>query len=436
MEKSENENQFSYQEQIAILLYKTSNKKVHYETYVLTQINTDLEYKYEYHQKTFEFLVKRHENLRAYFKFNEKMDTYERVYDNDYVPKALPLIILNENATDENIERIFLEHYDKNYSIEKLPGIKVCFIRAPNGLFSVIRGHHCYLEVETAKILHREGLNLYAKIFNSAGNITYEEAIKDLPILPSYIGFVDELNSNLKRNSLRIADQLRNALKNYREGDKANAAYVGTEYFQNKFRVDLTKNGIDKFLTKVRVRPHQLFKAAYQICISKILGTNIPLIFNVNSRRNSKWKNNVLCNLKNHPFYVEVDEGRTLEEQIKHNEEKNKEILKVWGPLDAYLCQANTSETFPVSQYVFNFVYNDEEQLVFRPDLRKETQIDSNYPMNIYFEVYYRPGEWANFFFISKLISVSEENTKKMKSLLMNIIENIECFWEKQIQEF
>lgn len=436
MEKPQNENKFSYQEQIAILLYKTSNKKVHYETYILTQIKIDLEYKYEYHQKTFEFLVKRHENLRAFFQFNEKNDKYERVYDHDYNPKALPLIILNENATDENLEKIFFEHYDKNYSIEKLPGIKVCFIKATNGLYSVIRGHHCYIEVETAKILHREGLNIYQKIFNSGGKITYEEAIKGLPNLPDYIGFIDELNADIKIRTPLIADQLRNTLKNFREGDKANAAYVGTEYFQNKFRVDLSNNIIDQFLAKFNVKPHQLFKAAFQICIARVLGTNIPLIFNVNSRRNSKWKNNVLCNLKNHPFYVEVDEGRTLEEQIKFNEEKNKEILQVWGPLDAYLCQADASETFPVSQFVFNFVYNDEKELILRPDLRKETQIDSNYPMNIYFEVYYRPEEWANFFFISKLVAVSEENIKKMKGLIVKIIENIECFWKKEIKEF
>ena len=409
---------------------------MHSEAHILTQINIDLEYKYEYHQKTFEFLVKRHENLRAYFKFNEEMDTYERVYDNDYVPKALPLIILHENALDENLEKIFLENYDKNYSIEKLPGIKVCLVKAFNGLFSIIRGHHCYIEVEAAKILHREGLYFYAKILSSAGKITYEEAIKDFPILPDYNGYINELNTDVKNNSPLIADQMRNALKNYRDGDKTNAAYFGTKYFQNNFRIDLTKKSIDKFLAIVNIRPHQLFKAAYQICIAKILGTNIPLIFNVNSRRKPKWKNNVLCNLKNHPFYVEVDEGRTLEEQIKYNVEKNKEILQVWGPLDASLCKSNTSETFPFSQYIFNFIYNDEKEFVFRPDFRKVDQIDSNLPMNIYFEVYYRPGEWANFFFFSKLVAVSEENITSMKRLLVNIIENIECFWKKKITEF
>lgn len=409
---------------------------MHYETNILTQINADFEYKYEYHQKTFEFLVKRHENLRAYFKFNDKIDSYERLYDNDYVPKALPLIILNENAIDENLERIFFEHYDKNYSIEKLPGIKVCLIQASNGLFSIIRGHHCYLEVETSKILHKEGLNLYQKISSSTGKITYEEAVKDFSILPNYIEYIDELNVDIANNSPLIADQLRNALKYYKEGDKANAAYVGTEYFQNKFIIDLTKNSVDTFLAKVNVRPHQLFKAVYQICISKVLGTNLPLIFNVNSKRKAKWKNNVLCNLKNHPFYVEVDENRTLEEQIQYNVEKNKEILTVWGQLDGYLCQTNDSETFPVSQYIFNFIYNDEKQLIFRPDLMKMIQLDSNLPFNIYFEIFYRPGERANFFIISKLIAVSEENAKKMKNLFVNIIENIECFWKKEIKEF
>ena len=62
-------------------------------------------------------------------------------------------------------------------------------------------------------------------------------------------------------------------------------------------------------------------------------------------------------NLKNHPFYVEVDEYRTLEEQIQYNVVKNKEILKVWSQLDGYLCQADTSETFPVGQFIFNLAW-------------------------------------------------------------------------------
>ena len=426
---------FSFSEQIAIMLYKTSNKAVHYETYVLSQILAEFEYKYEYHQKTFEYSVRRHENMRAYFKLNEN-DTVEREYDENYSPRALPLVTIKDEATPEILDKIFFEFYDKNYSIEKLPGIKVLLVKATNGLFSLIRGHHCYLEVETAKILHRESIYLYKKIYESQGQISYEDATKDLPPLPKFTEYIQELHEDIKIKQPMISDFLTTALKNYVDVDKANAPVVGFDYFYDKFRIDIKDSQTEKFLKEYSIKPHHVFKALHQISISKILNTNIPLIFNVNSQRTEKWKNHYGCQAKNHPFYVEVDPERTFKEQIEYNDLKNREMLEVYGPLDAYMITAQGGKNFPVSQYVLNFVYNDESDIVFRPDLRKETKIETNYPMNIYFEIYYRTNEFFLAFYLSKIAAVSEEETLKMKNFLIETYNNLPNLWNTKIKNF
>jgi hypothetical protein len=216
----------TFSEQIAVWLYKSSNKKTHYETYIITEILVELDYNYEYHKKTFEFLVKRHENLRAFFKLHEDSQDVERVYDENYTPRVLPLIYLNEDATDENLDKIFFDHYDKNYSIENLPGIKVCLVKAKNGLFSVIRGHHCYLEVESAKVIHNEGIHLYQKIYESKGEINYEEAVRELPIQNSFLEYLKESHQNVELNKPLVTPFLEGALKNFIPGDKANTPVV------------------------------------------------------------------------------------------------------------------------------------------------------------------------------------------------------------------
>jgi CRISPR type III-B/RAMP module RAMP protein Cmr1 len=424
---------FSFSEQIAIYLYKSSNKQTHYETYVITEILKDLNYNYEYHKMTFEFLVKRHENLRAYFKFNED-ESVERVYDENYVPNVLPLIYLNEEATQEKLDKVFFEQFDKNYSIEYLPGIKVLIVKTVNGLFSIIRGHHCYLEVETAKILHREGLNLYEKICESSGNISYEEAIKNLPILPNFSEYIKELHENIKIKKPLIKEFLSNSLIKYKTDDKANIPYYGTEYFYEKFRFDIKDSETQKFITSNKIKPHQIFKVIHQIAIVKILGTNIPLIFNVNTQRNEKWRNHFGCQAKNHPFYVEVNTEYTLEEQVKFNEAKNKEMLDIYSQLDAYMCGPDDGN-FPTSQYVLNFCYNNEENFIFRPDLRKETIITTDWPMNLYFELYYRTNDYFLAFYISKIAAVSTENTIKIKKFLVDIFKNLQECWHKKIKD-
>ena len=68
---------FSISEQIAIMLYKSSNKTVHYETYVLSQILGEFDYKYEYHQKTFEFLVSCLHYLDEFSKFQKLLKEIE-----------------------------------------------------------------------------------------------------------------------------------------------------------------------------------------------------------------------------------------------------------------------------------------------------------------------------------------------------------------------
>ena len=77
-------------------------------------------------------------------------------------------------------------------------------------------------------------------------------------------------------------------------------------------------------------------------------------------------------------------------------------MLNVYGPLDAYLCNGEDGVNYQVSQYVLNFCHNDKENIIFRPDLRKETKIETNYPMNMYFEVYYRSNDFLLIFYISK----------------------------------
>lgn len=425
---------FSFSEQIAIFLYFYSTPQKHYETYVLTQILTDLDYVYEYHQKTFEFLVQRHENMKAYFKMHEDK-SIERLYDEKYSPKALPLICIEEDATPENLEKIFFQHYDKNYSIEKLPGIKVCIIKANNGLFSLIRGHHCYLEVETAKVLHKEAVQIYKKIYEAKGQISYEHAVSELPYLPLYSEKLIEIHNKVEEKKPLVYDFIKQIAQNYNSKEnRLNEAVFGTEYFYEKFTLKIN-NSSEDLLRQYKIKPHQLFKTIHQITIAKILNVKQPLIFNVNARRSAKWVNHYSCNLINHPFFFEVDFDKTLKQQVEYNSEMNQKMLDVYSPIDAYLIGNEiVKDLLPVGQFTINFVYNNEKEIIFRPDLRLETILDVDFPMNIYFEIYYRRDQYMNIFYISKLAAVSKEKTIQMKKMLIEIYENLALYFNMLIK--
>ena len=96
---------------------------------------------------------------------------------------------------------------------------------------------------------------------------------------------------------------------------------------------------------------------------------------------------------------------------------------------------AQEGKSFPVSQYVLNFCYNNEADILFRPDLRKETKIETNYPMNIYFEVYYRTNEYFSVFYLTKLSAVTEEQTLKMKKFLIETYNNLKNVWNTKIKD-
>jgi hypothetical protein len=115
----------------------------------------------------------------------------------------------------------------------------------------------------------------------------------------------------------------------------------------------------------------------------------------------------------------------------------NKKMLEVYGPIDAYLVGGELlKDLIPTGQFVFNFVYNDEPDIIFRPDLRLETKLNVDFPMNIYFELYHRKNGLLNVFYISKLNSVTEVETLQMKILLVDIYQNLPNYWNKKIVEF
>jgi hypothetical protein len=111
-------------------------------------------------------------------------------------------------------------------------------------------------------------------------------------------------------------------------------------------------------------------------------------------------------------------------------------MLGVYRPLDAYMITDQGGKNFPVSQCVLNFVNNNEADIVFRPDLRKETKIETNYHMNIYFEISYRTNEFFLVFYLSKIASVSEEETLKMKKLLIETYNILPNLWNNKIKNF
>jgi hypothetical protein len=154
-------------------------------------------------------------------------------------------------------------------------------------------------------------------------------ATSDLPELPKYGDLVELINNGVKEKTPLIYDFMKTLTKNYIKGDKANEPVFGTEYYHEKFNINYNEE-TERFLQSYNIKPHQLFKTIHQISIAKIKKTNIPLIFNVNSKRDDKWKSHYSCQLKNHPFYFEVDPENTLEKQIRQNEKMNKKKITLF----------------------------------------------------------------------------------------------------------
>lgn len=417
-------------EEIAIEIYKQTNGESTYDTGLqIYKFEGTFLYDYDCYRKSLEFLYKRHETLRYYFK-EVSPGNFERTCDDNFVPTVKELIILDEKLTLEVANRLF-EDYPTNFL--KAPFLHHFLVANKDGVYILVKGNHAFCDAFSLFMLSKEQLIMYRKLYKRGANLTYEEAIEGLPEVPKFTDYVEEFHKDREQRMAKVHEYLTNLVGRHDLNDKINVYKDGIDYTNTKYKIDLKNSSIESILSKYKVKMPHIFKAILQIAILKVFGVKNLLVSNINGYREKKWQHLAAYQIKIHPFLVPVDEEKTLKEQIIHNDEENKKMLKVFGPL--YTLLQDEKDKFNLERFNYNFIFDDED-VSTDLDLVDEIDEDVSLPFNIWFMINYKPKNYLIVSTQTRQTVISEEEHMLFEKTIQNLFERTEELLDTQIKEF
>lgn len=431
---------FSPIEQICLMLHIASGRKATFENMGILQIVNPPPYNYDFYKTTCHFLVKRHENLRARYKINDdEHGSCERIYDDDYAPYVHPMIELNDLSTSDAFGNLYLKIEKLPLNMEKHPFFLFCLVKTLDGVFTIMRSPHALFQSHSCDNLHYEGLHIYDKIMKANGDISYEEATKDLAELPRYAEIVLNFDKEHRERKDKAKDYLRRTLENYDTSPKSCRPHTDSACDQTIEVINLINHPSEAFISQNHLRMNQVFRLLYQLAFFKVLGLRQPLLYNLNSQMDPKYKHVTCAFLRYHPIYFVVDEERTIAEQYKFNDAKNREMLEIFGPINDYFISAELNEEEGVPQGLFfsNFQqYTKDRPIRYRPDLRKVVpDYQYEFPENFYLEVIYCEKDNISVFSQYKLAAFSKEEHRKLFGFIVDSFNSFSELWDKKIKD-
>jgi hypothetical protein len=258
---------FTNSEKLAISKHFSNEKYVLCTSFQL-QLPQYYRYNYEYHQLTMKYLFKRHELLRVYH--NVEKNFIERINDEEYVSKVVPLIYSEKVPTYEELDKILNENFnvDQDCSFGRL-GFCNILVKTPDGIISFSKTNHFRGNLRSGFILNLDALKIFNKISNLNGRISYEEAVEDLPIVPKYSDYLIELHTEIENKKASLNNFYKIMMKNY-ASEITTKPILGNKFQSNRNIIEIKNLQTNKFIEVNSLKPHQIVKFIYQYWISKM----------------------------------------------------------------------------------------------------------------------------------------------------------------------
>ena len=287
-------------------------------------------------QKAIIFLYKRQNLLCSYY-VDEPNGNYTRKYI-DPEKSLIPLEVVQMNYEFES--SLMTEYMKSKMNPSRLydqsSNMRIYFCKTLNRVILYNYGNHCAIDAHGQIILAKEFFDIYLKI-KADPNISYENAIKDLPKLLPY----SEVIKNYWKRADVIFDDLCVYLKSkFEKLDLSNEPLwkKSTITFEtNKLNFSFSKESIFcKIINNLGLKCFHVIQLLFQIALIKIFkikSKTFP-IWKLNGSRPENAKYNICCHLKEQIFIEPIDQNRTFYEQFKNNAYHRKEMLSKFNDID------------------------------------------------------------------------------------------------------
>lgn len=423
-----------------LIEFRSDPERFSYEYLIIYEIvdnKTDIHK--EIMNKSMDYLIRRHENLKAYYEKNDQ-GLILRKYVNSYHVSNLQYDELQFNVSSKDFEK-YVESKRTLKNIHHIPNQMFCFAKLLDAYILISYSHHAFKDVYSDNVIVNELFSIYHALVKDR-TLSYEKVTEKFPKLPSYSEILEEFHIN---NKEKLNDLV------YYLGPKLAKVNIPETSLLNKntnlckagkMRIDFNNKNAENYMVSNGIKINSYFLTLVQIALHKIfkIQGSIP-IWKLNGSR-TKLAQSFLCSyIKDQVFIEELEENNTVLQQYKKNYLNIKENLEKFNDCDYSDAIQVINEKLNnncIPKVCFNFyIYNMlDSPHIFSNKLYSDFYDVVNSNMNIYFDFNLNKltGLYSLTIFYKKFI-FAEEIINEIICFIAYGYSNVDSFVNKKLDQ-